>query len=75
MKYIFDSEVIKNLPLNYMIAERAVIEELHDYIINLCNQKEEEMLTSVENATEKRQLTKVENKWINKNVSERRMTK
>ena len=72
MRYEFDTEVTKTLPLPSLMAEKAVLFELYEMVRLLCDKKEEEMLASVALSIEKREATKTENKWINKRVAERR---
>ena len=73
MRYEFDSEVIKKLPLTALMTERHILEELYSHVRLLCNRKEKELLENIERTTEKREATKKANGWINKRVGERRL--
>lgn len=74
MRYEFDSEVLKGLPLNELMQEKAVLEEFYCHVRLLCEKKEEEMIGRVKKITDKRKLTKEGNYWISKKVGERRKT-
>ena len=73
MRYEFDTEVIEGLPLDKLMAEKSILEELYERLRLLCNRKEGEMLSRVKKTTEKRKATKAHNGWINKKVAERRL--